>query len=93
MQTEEKKQIYCTLMQALHTAVGSWDSTVTVATHCGDCAVDWMPQGSNSLGDEIFHASATQPPVQHIPGVSQVVMQRGMVLTTHRLLVPRLQTD
>jgi hypothetical protein len=32
MQTEEKKQIYCTLMQALHTAVGSWDSTVTVAT-------------------------------------------------------------
>jgi len=30
MQVEEKKQIYCTLMQALHTAVGGWDSTVTV---------------------------------------------------------------
>jgi len=30
MQVEEKQQIYCTLTQALHTAVGGWDSTVDV---------------------------------------------------------------
>jgi len=35
MQVEEKKKIYCMLQQALHTAVGGWDSTVAIATCCG----------------------------------------------------------
>ena len=47
--------------------------------------------GSNPGGDDIFRPSRpalgpTQPPVQWIPGVK---CGRGVLLTTHPLLVPR----
>jgi len=50
--------------------------------------------GSNPGGDEIFcpfrsALGSTQPPVQWAPGLSQGKCGRGMLLTTHPLLVPR----
>jgi len=51
--------------------------------------------GSNPGGDEIFGASRpapgpTQPPVKWVPGLSPGVnCGRGVLLTTHPLLVPR----
>ena len=47
--------------------------------------------GSNTGGDEIFRLSRpalgpTQPPVKWAPGVK---CDRGVLLTTHHLLVPR----
>ena len=51
--------------------------------------------GSNAGGDEIFRPSRralapTQPPVKWVPGLSPgVKCGRGVLLTTHPLLVPR----
>ena len=51
--------------------------------------------GSNPGGDEIFRSSGpnlgpTQPPVQWVLGLSRgVKCGRGVLLTTHPLLVPR----
>ena len=51
--------------------------------------------GSNPGGDEIFRPSRpalgpTQPPVKWVPGLSpRVKCGRGVLLTTHPLLVPR----
>jgi len=51
--------------------------------------------GSNPGGDEIFGPSRpalgpTQPPVKRVPGLSpEVKCGRGVLLTTHPLLVPR----
>ena len=51
--------------------------------------------GSNPGGDEIFRPSRptlgpTQPPVQCVPGLSRgVKCGRGVLLTTHPILVPR----
>jgi len=51
--------------------------------------------GSNPGGDEIFRPSRqalgpTQPPLQWVPGVFPgVKCGRGVLLTTHPLLVPR----
>ena len=51
--------------------------------------------GSNPGGDEIFRPSRpalgpTQPPVKWVPGLSRGVnCGRGVLLTTHPLLVPR----
>ena len=51
--------------------------------------------GSNPGGDEIFRPSRpalgpTQPPVQWVPGLSRgLKCGRGVLLTTHPLLVPR----
>ena len=51
--------------------------------------------GSNPGGDEIFHPSRpalrpTQPPVKWVPGLSRgLKCGRGVLLTTHPLLVPR----
>jgi len=52
-------------------------------------------QGSNPGGDKIFRTSRpalgpTQPPVKWVPGLSWgVKCGRGVLLTTHPLLVPR----
>ena len=51
--------------------------------------------GSNPGGDEIFRPSRpalgpTQPPVKWVPSLSRgVKCGRGVLLTTHPLLVPR----
>jgi len=51
--------------------------------------------GSNPGGNEIFRPSIpaqgpTQPPVKSVPGLSRgVKCGRGVLLTTHPLLVPR----
>ena len=51
--------------------------------------------GTNPGGDEIFRPSRlalgpTQPPVHWVPGLSRgVKCGRGVLLTTHPLLVPR----
>ena len=64
-------------------------SSVGIATDYGlDCP------GSNPSGDEIFRPSRpamgpTQAPVQWVPGLSLgVKCGRGVLLTTHPLLVP-----
>ena len=65
-------------------------SSVVIAT---DYGLDGP--GSNPSGDEIFRPSRpalgpTQPPVQWVPGLSPgVKCGRGVLLTTHPLLVPR----
>ena len=52
--------------------------------------------GSNPGGDQIFRPykpalGPTQPPVKWVPGLSRgVKCGRGVLLTTHPLLVPRL---
>jgi len=66
------------------------DSPVGIAT---DYELDFP--GLNPGGDEIFRLSRsalgpTQPPVKWVPGLSPgVKCGRGMLLTSHPLLVPR----
>jgi len=63
-------------------------SSVSIAT-------DYGLDGPNPGGDEIFRPSRptlwpTQPPVKWVPGLSRGVnCGRGVLLTTHPLLVPR----
>jgi len=60
-------------------------------------ATDYGLDGPGSIpgGDEVFRSSRpalgpTQPPVKWVPGLSRgVKCGRGVLLTTHRLLVPR----
>jgi hypothetical protein len=73
------------------TAMCGQGSSVGVVT---DYRLDGL--GSNPGGDEIFRLSIpvlgpTQPPVKWVPGLSRgLKCGRGMLLTTHPLLVPRL---
>ena len=69
-----------------HTSCGP-GSSVGIAT---DYGLDGP--GSNSGGDEIFRPSRpalgpNQPPVQWVPVLSRVKCGRGMLLTSHPLLV------
>ena len=70
--------------------IGGQGSSVGITTEYG---LDGP--GSNPGGDEIFRPSrpglgSTQPPVKWVPGLSRgVKCGRGVLLTTHPLLVPR----
>ena len=75
---------------ALYTIWCGSGSSVSIAT---DYGLDGP--GSNPGVDEIFRPSRpalgpTQPPVKWVPGLSpRVKCGRGVLLTTHPLLVPR----
>ena len=83
--------VYCTqeVPFLLYSLCGP-GSSVGIAT---DYGLDGP--GSNPGGDEIFRPSRlvlgpTQPPVKWVPGLSRgVKCGRGVLLTTHHLLVPR----
>jgi hypothetical protein len=71
-------------------SVGGRDSSVGIATGYG---LDG-PGVESRWGRNFSHTSRpalrlTQPPVQWVPGLSRGYSGRGVVLTTHPLLVPR----
>ena len=86
--SKRNKIIYTNLQ--LHNLKRGPGSSVDIAT---DYGLDGP--GSNPSGDEIFRPSRpalgpTQPPVKWVPGLSRGVKRsRGVLLTTHPLLVPR----
>ena len=72
------------------TVRGGPGSSISIATDYG-----LEGSGSNPGGDEVFFLSKlalelTQPPVKWVPGLSRgVKCGRGVLLTTHPLLIPR----
>ena len=71
-----------------------WDSVVNIATPYG---LDGL--GSNlSGGRDFLHPSRpalgpTQPHIQWVPGLSREKRGRGVALTTHPHLAPRLKKE
>ena len=70
---------------------GGWDSVVDIATYFGLDGLgieSWCGQNSDSPD---WHQGPPSPPVQWVPHPSSRWCGQGMVLTTHSVLLPRLQ--